>query len=67
MTLGLNDFDGGKSITGDQKISTSLGPNGHSLPWLVAIPGTKKVSIFRAHPFQRPSKWIIIIMVGWIM
>ncbi len=29
-----------------------------ALPSLVSISGPKKVSIFRAHPFQWPSKWI---------
>jgi hypothetical protein len=29
-----------------------------ALAFLVAISGPKKVSIFRAHPFQWPSKWI---------
>jgi hypothetical protein len=35
------------------KISTFLGPNGTRL--LVPFQGPKKVSIFRAHPFQCPS------------
>jgi hypothetical protein len=30
-----------------------------ALASLVAISGPKKVSIFRAHPFQWPSKWIL--------
>jgi hypothetical protein len=35
-----------------------LGPE-MVLASLVAILGRKKVSIFRAHPFQWPSKWIL--------
>ncbi len=33
-----------------------LGPN--ALASLMAISGPKKVLIFRAHPFQWPSKWM---------
>jgi hypothetical protein len=37
-------------------ISTFLGQTAFAS--LVVISGPKKVSIFRAHPFQCPSKWI---------
>jgi hypothetical protein len=54
MALGLDDFEAGKSIT--QAIG---GPKKSRLFWAqmkfashVAISEPKKVSVFRAHPFQ---------------
>jgi hypothetical protein len=61
ITLGLNDFDEGKSITraigrvGPENLDF-LSPNGTR--FLVAISGPQKVSIFRAQPFQCSSKLI---------
>jgi hypothetical protein len=50
MALGLNDFDAGQSIT--QAIE-----RGGPLKTLPFWP--KKVSIFRGHYFQWPSKWML--------
>jgi hypothetical protein len=41
------------------KISTFLGPIA-ALALLVAISEPQKVLIYRAHPFQLPSKWIFL-------
>jgi hypothetical protein len=62
MALGLNDFAGGKFLF----LTRAIGRGG---PWkfrffwaqmvlasLDAISGPKKVSTFRAHPFQWPLK-----------
>ncbi len=62
MALVLNDFDGANPWLGPLE---GVGLENPKLFWaqralksLVAISGLKKVSIFRAHPFRRPSKWI---------
>jgi hypothetical protein len=63
--LGLYDFDGGKSPTraigsdGALKISTLLGPNYTRLTCCHDFRAPKTL-IFRAHPFQSPSKWIFL-------
>jgi hypothetical protein len=63
MALGLNDFEWGA----DPLLwpSEGVGPKNLDffwaqivLPSLDAISGPKKIWIFRAHPFQWPSKWI---------
>ncbi len=56
MELILNDFEGGKSIT---RAIGRGGPWKSRLFWHIAISGHKTVSISSAHPFQRPSKWIL--------
>jgi hypothetical protein len=52
MAIGLNDFDGAKSITRalERMNTEKLFGAQMSLVSLVAISGPGKVSIFRAHP-----------------
>ncbi len=55
--IGRNDFDAGNiNYSGHQKSRLIWAQM--ALASLVAISGPKKVSIFRAHPFQWPELWI---------
>ncbi len=58
MALGLINFDREKSITRAIRTGWPWKSTQMALASLVAISGPKRVSIFRAHPFQWPSKWI---------
>jgi hypothetical protein len=55
MALGLNNFEGGKSIT--RAIGRGAGP------WKSRLFGPKKVSILRAYPFQWPGNGFFRIKI----